>query len=98
LEEIYSFKTILRMLYQAGIIILKEEEKVEIPVVSFPNSWKRLPGPVEGEIKEEFEEAVLIAVVECLILFEEYIKRRRMLVTSQLKPTSATNPSPGEGT
>jgi hypothetical protein len=99
LEEIYSFKTMLRMLYQAGVIILKEvEERIEIPVVSFPNSWKRFAGLMEGEIKEESEEAVLIAVVECLILFEEYIKSRRMLVTSRLKPTRATNPSPGEGT
>jgi hypothetical protein len=31
-------------------------------------------------------------------LFEEFIKSRKMLVTSQKKITSATNPSPGEGT
>jgi hypothetical protein len=45
----------------------------------------------------ESEEASLIEVAECLILFEEFVKSRRMLVTSHLKPTSATSPSPGEG-
>jgi hypothetical protein len=36
LEELYSFKTMLRMLYQAGIIILRQPENaVVIPHVSF---------------------------------------------------------------
>jgi hypothetical protein len=99
LEDLYSFKTMIRVLYQAGIIILREAaERVEIPMVSFPKLWYEFAGLVKEENEEEPEGAVLIAVVECFILFEEYIKTRRMLVTSRLKPTRATNPSPEGGT
>jgi hypothetical protein len=40
LEELYSFKTMLRMLYQAGIIILRQTKNaVVIPYLNFPSSW-----------------------------------------------------------
>jgi hypothetical protein len=98
LEEIYSFKTMLRMLYQAGIIILREAvEKVELPIARFPKVWYEFARQWKKEHEKEPEGAVLIADVECFILFEEYIKTKRMLVTSRLKPTRATNPSPERG-
>jgi hypothetical protein len=89
----------LRILYQSGIILLqKVDDAINIPEIMFPNSWVKFAGRAEGKVEEESEEVVLFAVVECLTLFEEFIKSRRMLVTSRLKPTSAISPSPGEGT
>jgi hypothetical protein len=42
MEEIYSFKTMLRMLYQAGVIILRQfKDELMVPVASFP-----LPGHI----------------------------------------------------
>jgi hypothetical protein len=53
LEEIYSFKTMLRVLYQAGIIMLKEiEDKIRIPEICFPVSWVGFAGQVEGHVEE----------------------------------------------
>jgi hypothetical protein len=95
LEEIYSFKTMLRMLFQSGIIILKEvNDRIELPEIMFPNSWVKFAGRAEEKIREESEEVVQCGVVGCLILFEEFIKSRRMLVTSRLEPTHATSSPP----
>jgi hypothetical protein len=39
LEELYSFKTMIRMLYEAGIMILRQREGAGmIPYLSFPSS------------------------------------------------------------
>jgi hypothetical protein len=99
LEELYSIKTMLRMLYQAGIIMLRQtEEAVGIHYLSFPFSWMKFTGSLSQNQKDKSEEAGLIEVAECFILFEEFIKSRKILVTSPKKPTSSANPSPGEGT
>jgi hypothetical protein len=100
IEEIYSFKAMLRILYQSGVIILKKfEEAATIPKIEFLSTWILVAGQlISKEENKECEEASLIEVAECLILFEESIKWRRMLETSRLKPTSATSPSSGEGT
>jgi hypothetical protein len=82
-EELYSFKTMLRMLYQAGIVILKEVSSASlIPYLSFPSSWIQFTGSLYQVQKNETEEASLIEVAECLILFEKFIKSRKMLKTS----------------
>jgi hypothetical protein len=83
LEEIYSFKTMLRMLYQSGVIILKKfEEAAAIVKVEFTSTWIQFVGLIKDEKENiESEEASLIEVAECLILFEEFIKSSRMLVT-----------------
>jgi hypothetical protein len=97
LEEIYSFKTMLRMLYQLGFIILKEfDDAVNIPKFIFSSSWVQFAGLSNWKENTESEEASLIDVAECLILFEEFIKSRIMLVASRLKLTSATS-SPWRG-
>jgi hypothetical protein len=99
IEEIYSFKTMLRMLYQAGVIILRQTESaVVIPHVSFPCSWIEFTRSSGQNQKEESEEASLIEVAECFISSEEFIKPRKMLVTSRIRPTSTASPYAGEGT
>jgi hypothetical protein len=64
----------------------------------YPSSWIQFTGSLYQDQKNDTEEASLIEVAECLIFVEEFIKSRRMLVTSRLNPTRSTNPSPGEGT
>jgi hypothetical protein len=75
------------MLYQAEIVILKEvSNAVPIPYSSFPSSWIQFTVSLHHVQKNETEKACLIEVAECLILFEEFIETRKMLVTSKINP------------
>jgi hypothetical protein len=86
------------MLNQSGLVILKEvRDAASIPYLRFTPSWIQFTCSLHQNQKNRTEEAGLIAVAECLILFEEYIKKRKMLVTSNENPTSGTNPSPEKG-
>jgi hypothetical protein len=59
------------MLYQAGIVILKKVSSAAlIPYLSFLTSWTQFTGSLYQVQKNETEEASLIEVAECLILFE----------------------------
>jgi hypothetical protein len=70
------------MLYQAGIVILKEvSNAASIPYLSFQSSWIQFTDSLYQVQKNESGEASLIDVAERLILFEDFIKRREMLVT-----------------
>jgi hypothetical protein len=98
-EDLYSFMTMLRMLYQVGIVILKKvSNAAPIHYLSFLSSWIQFAGSLYEVQKKGTEEAGLIEIAECLILFEEFIKTRKILGITNIKPTSATNPSPEEGT
>jgi hypothetical protein len=97
LEELYSFKTMLRMLYQAGIIILRQTKNaVVIPYLNFSFSWIQFTESLCQSQNDESEEASLIEVAECFILFEEFIKSRKMLVTSR-EIHSCSQPFPWGG-
>jgi hypothetical protein len=53
-EELYSFKTMLSMLYQAGIVILKKVSSATlIPYLSFPSSWIQFTGSMYQLRKKE---------------------------------------------
>jgi hypothetical protein len=81
------------MLYQTGIVILRQTENaVVIPHVSFHCSWIEFAGSLSQNQEEEFEEASLIEVAECFILFEEFIKSRKMLATSRENPHECSQP------
>jgi hypothetical protein len=98
-EELYSFKTMRRLLYQAWIVILKEvSNAVPIHYLSFPSSWIQFADSLYQVHKNETEETGLIEVAESFILFEEFMETRKMLVIAKIKPTSATKLFPGEGT
>jgi hypothetical protein len=87
IEELYSFKAMLRMLYQAGVVILREVSIVpSIPFLSFSSSWIQFTGSLQQAQKKVTEEASLIELAECLILFEEFIKSMKILVTSRKPP------------
>jgi hypothetical protein len=96
MEEIYSFKTMLRMLYQAGIVILEDAvEELELQVIKFPRIWYDFAGERVENVEIEPEDSVNTLIIVCMTLFEEFMNTRKMLVTSKIIPTRATNPSPG---
>jgi hypothetical protein len=44
-DDLYSFKTLLRMLYQSGLVILRKVSSVaSITYLSFPSSWIQFRG------------------------------------------------------
>jgi hypothetical protein len=86
------------MLYRAGIVILKKVSNAPlIPYLTFPSSRIQFAGSLYQVQKKGTEETGLIEVAECVILLEEFIKTRKILVTSNINPTNGTNPSPEEG-
>jgi hypothetical protein len=88
----------LMMLYQSGVVIcLQNASAVEIPIITFPSSWIDFINSYNQNQDNDAEETSLIEVVECLILFEEFINKRNMSVTSHSIPTCATDPSSGGG-
>jgi hypothetical protein len=83
IENIYSFRTMLRILYQSGLVICPQNTAaVKIPIITFLSSRIEFASSYNQNQDNEAEETDLIEAAECLILFEEFINKRNTSVTS----------------
>jgi hypothetical protein len=90
IESIYSFKTMLRMLDQSGLVIFSQNTAaIEIPIIFFPFSWVKFVDSSNQNQSGESAKTGLIEVAACLLLFDECINKRNMSITSNLLPTCA---------
>jgi hypothetical protein len=84
------------MLDQSGLVICSQNTTaIEIPIIFFPFSWVKFVGSSNPNQSDEGVKTGLLEVAACLLLFDECINKRNMLITSNLLPTCAIDHSQG---
>jgi hypothetical protein len=87
-------------LYQAYLLIYSQTKiaGMNIPAIEFPSlSTNFMSIPAKRKVGM-VEETCLIAVAECLCLFEDFCYSRKKSEALKIRPISAPDPSPEERT